>query len=105
MFETLQALMAHQGDGARAVVWAHNSHIGNAAATAMGWEGEFNIGELVRTAYGEEAVLIGFGTDRGAVAPASDWDGPMFVERGLPARADPHERGVPQTRLPPPPTH
>src|SRR3546814_7046734 len=46
MFETLQALLAHRGDGAKAVVWAHNSHIGNAAATAMGWQGEFNIGEL-----------------------------------------------------------
>src|SRR3546814_4703589 len=39
MFETLQALLAHRGDGAKAVVWAHNSHIGNAAATAMGWQG------------------------------------------------------------------
>src|SRR3546814_4079890 len=38
MFETLQALLAHRGDGAKAVVWAHNSHIGNAAATAMGWQ-------------------------------------------------------------------
>ena len=53
MFETLPA-----------IVWAHNSHIGNAAATAMGWQGEFNIGELCRTAYGDDAVLIGFGTDR-----------------------------------------
>ena len=52
------------------MVWAHNSHIGNAAATAMGWEGEFNIGELCRTAYGEDAVAIGFGTDRGTVAAA-----------------------------------
>lgn len=50
MFDTLQALMAHRGDEAKAVVWAHNSHVGNAAATAMGWAGEFNIGELCRTA-------------------------------------------------------
>jgi erythromycin esterase-like protein len=68
MFETLQALMRAGGTGAKAVVWAHNSHIGNAAATAMGWQGEFNIGELCRTAYGGDAVLIGFGTDRGTVA-------------------------------------
>jgi erythromycin esterase-like protein len=92
MFDTLQALLKRRGSGAKAIVWAHNSHIGNAAGTAMGWEGEFNIGELVRTAYGEEAVLIGFGTDRGEVAAASDWNGPMFVKRVLPARADSHER-------------
>ena len=73
MFETLQALLRSRGPNSKAVVWAHNSHIGNAAATAMGWQGEFNVGELCRTAYGDEAVLIGFGTDRGTVAAASDW--------------------------------
>src|SRR5690606_14901217 len=72
MFDTLQNLLARR-DRAKAIVWAHNSHIGNAAATAMGWQGEFNIGELCRTAYRDEAVLIGFGTDRGTVAAASDW--------------------------------
>src|SRR4029077_11683415 len=71
MFETLQALLLRRGPSCKAVVWAHNSHIGNAAATAMGWQGEFNIGELCRTAYGDEAVLIGFGTDRGTVAASS----------------------------------
>ena len=50
MFETLQALLHHRGPAAKAVVWAHNSHIGNAAATAMGWRGEFNIGQLSRIA-------------------------------------------------------
>src|SRR6185437_5929634 len=49
MFDTLEALMRRRRD-AKAIVWAHNSHIGNAAATAMGWQGEFNIGELCRTA-------------------------------------------------------
>src|SRR5207302_212158 len=92
MFETLQALLraggAHSSNGAKAVVWAHNSHIGNAAATAMGWQGEFNIGELCRTAFGDEAVLIGFGTDRGTVAAADDWDGEMRVKTVLPARRD-----------------
>ena len=88
MFDTLQSLVS---GGAKAVVWAHNSHIGNAAATAMGWEGEFNIGELAKTAYGEEAVLIGFGTDRGTVAAADDWDEPMQVMSVRPARADSHE--------------
>ncbi|MBB4039268.1 erythromycin esterase-like protein [Microvirga flocculans] len=91
MFETLQSLLARR-DNAKAVIWAHNSHIGNAAATAMGWQGEFNIGELCRKAYREEAVLIGFGTDRGTVAAADDWDEPMQVKNVLPARPDSHER-------------
>lgn len=87
MFDTLQTLMAHHKD-ARAVIWAHNSHIGNAAATAMGWNGEFNIGELARRSYGDQAVLIGFGTDRGTVAAASDWGGEMQTMRVRPARED-----------------
>ncbi len=91
MFETLRSLLKHGGEQARAVVWAHNSHIGNAAATAMGWQGEFNIGELCRTAFGEEAALIGFGTDRGTVAAAHDWGGEMEVMQIRPARADSHE--------------
>ena len=91
MFDTLQSLMRGGGEEAKAVIWAHNSHIGNAAATSMGWEGEFNIGELTRTAYGPDAVLIGFGTDRGTVAAASDWDGAMFIKDVRPARSDSHE--------------
>jgi erythromycin esterase-like protein len=91
MFDTLQSLLARRED-AKAVVWAHNSHIGNASATAMGWQGEFNIGELCRTAYRGEAALIGFGTDRGTVAAASDWDEPMEIKEVRPARPDSHER-------------
>jgi erythromycin esterase-like protein len=91
MFDTLQQLMHHRGQDAKAVVWAHNSHIGNAAATSMGWEGEFNIGELCRTAYGDEAALIGFGTDRGTVAAASDWGAEMEIKRVVPAREDSYE--------------
>jgi erythromycin esterase-like protein len=88
MFDTLQALLRAGGKQAKAVVWAHNSHIGNAAATAMGWQGEFNIGELCRTAWGDEAVLVGFGTDRGTVAAADDWGGETRVKSVLPARPD-----------------
>lgn len=88
MFRTLQALLAHRGDNAKAVVWAHNSHIGNAAATAMGWRGEFNIGELCRMAHGDEAVAIGFGTDRGTVAASTDWGGDMEIKTVRPARPD-----------------
>jgi len=90
MFDTLQLLMQRR-PGAKAIVWAHNSHVGNAAATSMGWEGEFNIGELCRTAYGDDAAAIGFGTDRGTVAAASDWDAPMEIKRVLPAREDSYE--------------
>jgi len=99
MFDSLQRLMAHQED-ARAVVWAHNSHVGNASATAMGWHGEFNIGELVRAAYGEEAVLIGFGTDRGTVAAASDWGADMQIMQVRPARDDSWEGAFRRTGLP-----
>jgi erythromycin esterase-like protein len=90
MFDTLQALLRRR-PGAKAVVWAHNSHIGNAAATSMGWQGEFNIGELCRTAYEGDCVAIGFGTDRGTVAAASDWDEPMKIKIVLPARPDSFE--------------
>jgi erythromycin esterase-like protein len=91
MFDTLQSLIHRRGSGTKAVVWAHNSHVGNAAATSMGWQGEFNIGELCRTAYGDDMIAIGFGTDRGTVAAASNWDAPMEVKTVLPAREDSYE--------------
>jgi erythromycin esterase-like protein len=97
MFETLQALLEHRGAGTKAVIWAHNSHIGNAAATAMGWHGQFNIGELCRIAFGDEAVLIGFGTDRGSVAAASDWGAGMETMRVRPARPDSYEHAFRRT--------
>lgn len=100
MFETLQQVLRARGPDARAVVWAHNSHIGHAPATAMGWQGQFNIGELCRTAYGEAAVLIGFGTDRGTVAAADDWDEPMRVKDVLPSRADSYEQVFLQAGVP-----
>jgi len=92
MFDTLRALLEHRGDGAKAIVWAHNSHIGNAAATSMGWGGEFNIGELCRTAFGRDAVLIGMATDRGEVAAADNWDEPMQIKQVRPSRPDSWEQ-------------
>jgi erythromycin esterase-like protein len=68
MFETLERLLAWRGQGSKAVVWAHNSHIGDARATDMGERGEINIGQLCRERFAEVAVVIGFGTDRGTVA-------------------------------------
>ncbi|WP_259650269.1 erythromycin esterase family protein [Gluconacetobacter diazotrophicus] len=100
MFGTVQALLAHRGDAAKIVIWAHNSHIGNAAATAMGWAGQFNIGELCRMAHGDEAVLIGLGTDRGTVAAASEWDGEMEVMTVRPARTDSYEHAFLLAGLP-----
>lgn len=91
MFDTLQAIIAQRGVGTKAVVWAHNSHVGNAAATGMGWRGQFNIGELARIAYGEDAVLVGFGTDTGTVAAASDWGADMEIKSVRPARVDSYE--------------
>jgi erythromycin esterase-like protein len=96
MFDTLETLTRRR-PGAKAIVWAHNSHIGNAAATSMGWEGEFNIGELCRAAFGKEMVAIGFGTDTGTVAAASDWDAPMEIKKVLPARKDSFEHLFRQT--------
>jgi protein-L-isoaspartate(D-aspartate) O-methyltransferase len=93
MFETLEHLFAWRGKDARAVVWAHNSHIGDAAATEMGIvRGEINIGQLCRERFWKEAALIGFGTDRGTVAAASDWDDPMEIKQVRPAHADSYER-------------
>jgi erythromycin esterase-like protein len=99
MFDTLQHVMARRGANGKAVVWAHNSHIGNAAATAMGWHGEFNIGELCRTAFGEEAFLVGFGTDRGTVAAADDWGGAMRIKTVRPSRPDSYEHIFRQTGI------
>jgi len=90
MFDTLQTLLRRR-PRSKAVVWAHNSHVGNAAATSMGWQGEFNIGELCRTAYGDDCVAIGFGTDTGTVAAASEWGDPMEIKRVNPARDDSFE--------------
>jgi erythromycin esterase-like protein len=99
MFNTLRTLVDRRGAGAKAVVWAHNSHIGDASATAMGWRGEFNLGELCRTAFGGDAVLIGFGTDRGTVAAAQDWGAPMQTMSVVPARSDSYERVFRQTGI------
>jgi erythromycin esterase-like protein len=79
MVDTLEALDKHLtklSGAARIVVWAHNSHVGDARATEMGTRGEFNIGQLVRDQYGKLAVNVGFTTYSGTVTAASDWDEP-----------------------------
>jgi erythromycin esterase-like protein len=98
MFETLQHVLDAGGGGdARAVVWAHNSHIGDARHTEMGSvRGELNIGQLCREHYGPcgegGAALIGFGTHAGTVAAAIDWGAPMQVMDINPSRPDSIER-------------
>ena len=92
MFDTLERVLAHRGPDSKAVVWAHNSHIGDAEFTEMGQvRGELNIGQLARARFGDDAALIGFGTDRGTVAAASDWDQPMEIKQIRPARNDSYE--------------
>jgi len=92
MYDTLEALLQAGGSRAKAVVWEHNSHIGDARYTEMSSRGELNIGQLVREAYGNECYLIGFGTDSGTVAAADDWDGPMRVKEVRGSHAESYER-------------
>ena len=94
MEETLEALLAHLdgrdgGDGsAKVVVWAHNSHLGDARATEMSARGELNLGELVRRRHGGRSLAIGFTTWSGTVSAASDWGGAVERKRVRPALAD-----------------
>jgi erythromycin esterase-like protein len=92
MFETLTHLLEARGPDAKAVVWAHNSHIGDARFTDMGVaRNEINIGQLCRERFGEEAALIGFGTHTGTVAAASSWDGDMEIKAVRPSLKDSYE--------------
>ena len=91
MASTLDALLDHldhQGGRTKAVVWAHNSHVGDARATAMGTRGELNIGQLARQRYGGDTFLIGFSTYAGRVTAASDWGGPAERKHVRPGRSE-----------------
>ncbi len=92
MFETLKTLLGFHGPESKAIVWAHNSHVGDSDATEMALRGEYNIGHLCRQDFGNAAYSIGFGTDSGTVAAATEWDGPMEVKAVRPALADSYER-------------
>ncbi len=84
MFKTLERLANYIGlrteRNIRIVVWAHNSHLGNAAATDMGKRGEYNIGQLVKQKYKDQCLSVGFTTSEGTVTAASSWDGPARVK-------------------------
>lgn len=108
MADTLHDLTEHltqqRGEKAKIVVWAHNSHVGDARATEMGAQGEWNIGQLMRESYGSNAVLIGFSTYRGTVTAASQWDGEAeqkIVRPGLKESYEAlfHEVGIPNFML------
>jgi len=98
MFDTLRSVLAFRGPQSKAVIWEHNSHIGDARATQMSARGEFNIGQLVRQKYPDEVYLIGFGTDHGTVAAASEWGGPMEVKQVQPSHIDSYERLCHETK-------
>jgi len=92
MFDTLQYLLDFHGPDSKAVVWAHNSHLGNAEATEMGNRGEINVGSLCRRHFGDSAYLIGFGTHQGTVAAAADWGAPMEIKSIVPSAPGSIER-------------
>lgn len=103
MAETLDHLVAHldrQGNRTKVVVWAHNSHLGDARATDMGASGELNVGQLVRQRYGDDAVLVGFSTYTGTVTAASDWGAPAERKRVRPSLSGSYEALFHSTGLP-----
>ena len=94
MADTLDRLLAHldrHDDQTRAVVWAHNSHVGDARRTEMGRRGELNIGQLARQRHGRDAFLLGFTTYEGTVSAASDWDAPVERKHVRPALPESYE--------------
>lgn len=93
MGETLERLLAHHGTDARAIVWEHNTHIGDARATDMAAAGMTNIGQIARETWGEEnVVLVGFGGYAGSVIAARGWGEPMEEMPVPPARENSWER-------------
>ena len=108
MADTIDALVRHfsaKGQPARIVVWEHNSHLGDASATEMGEQGEWNVGQLVRERHGDQARLIGFTTYTGTVTAANDWDAPAERKRVRPGLAGSweallHDVGLPAFFLP-----
>jgi len=102
MVETIEALVAHF-NGSRqpkAIVWAHNSHLGDAGATEMGERGEVNVGQLIRERFPKEAVLIGFTTYHGTVTAASDWGARAERKRVRPALRESYEELFHKVTLP-----
>jgi erythromycin esterase-like protein len=104
MAETLETLVAYlerrDQRTAKVVVWAHNSHLGDARATEMGQRGELNVGQLVRQRYGKRALNVGFSTHHGTVTAASNWDGPAERKSVRPALHGSYEASFHETEVP-----
>lgn len=108
MVDTLERLTQHIArttGHSKMVVWAHNSHVGDASATSMGRRGEINVGSLMRGRHGRSAVRVGFTTYTGTVTAAPEWHQPEQRRRVREARADSyeaffHELDVPNFYLP-----
>jgi erythromycin esterase-like protein len=96
MVETIEHLLAHldrtRGQQTRCVVWAHNSHLGDARATEMGRRGEINVGQLCRERWGDDVFSVGFTTHTGTVTAATDWGDPAELKRVNPSLQGSYER-------------
>ncbi len=103
MADTLDTLLAHldrHGGRARVVVWAHNSHVGDARATDMAARGELTIGQLLRERHGSDVVSVGFTTHSGTVTAAADWGAPAERKHVRRALDDSYEALLHGSRLP-----
>jgi erythromycin esterase-like protein len=103
MMATLEALLDHaarQGHNRRAVIWAHNSHLGDARATAMSEGGELNVGQLARERFGTRVVSVGMTTHCGSVTAARDWDEPCELREVRPSLRHSYERLFHEAAIP-----
>lgn len=102
MRDTLRALADYRqrrGGSGKVVVWAHNSHLGDARATESHLRGEWNLGQLMRQEVGDDALLVGFTTYTGYVSAASHWDGDVEHKWVRPALQDSYEHLLHSTGL------
>ncbi|MEZ4743852.1 MAG: protein-L-isoaspartate(D-aspartate) O-methyltransferase [Bdellovibrionota bacterium] len=99
MFQTLKLLLQRYGNGSKGIVWEHNSHLGNAAATQFGKHGQINVGQLCREEFGDKVYSIGQCTDHGTVAAASEWEGSLEIKKVLSSHPDSYERLMHQSGI------
>jgi erythromycin esterase-like protein len=100
MVETLNRLVTHHGPRAKAIVWEHNTHIGDARFTDMARSGMVNVGQLVRQEHEREGVVLaGFGTHRGSVIAGGEWGAPMEKMRVPEAREGSYEHAMHRARI------
>lgn len=103
MVDTLDNLTAHfiqRGEQPKGIIWAHNSHLGDASATDMSRRGEVNVGQLMRERHPDETVLVGFTTYSGTVTAASDWGEPAEQKRVRPGMSDSYEELLHEVEIP-----